>query len=96
MCKCPSNTRQISSSLNQVTLRDTSTDTFQCQKKSRLVQGIQGIPEPWGTLKGTMELHASPSHFSSPPTKGAPPVILEIPQPPNKAKFQIFQPPPPS
>ena len=73
---------------------------FQNQKKSRTIQGIQGIPEPLGTLKLCLELHASHSFFYStipappaPQTKGSSQLSRKFPNPlaPSKAKFETFQ-----
>ena len=69
---------------------------FQCQKRSRAIQGIQGIPEQLGTLK-TLVMYGiaciQPVIFY--PPKGSP-VLLEIvpppPPSPHKANFEIFQP----
>ena len=69
---------------------------FQCQKRSRAIQGIQGIPEQFGTLK-TLVMYGiaciQPVIFY--PPKGSP-VLLEIVPPPppcpHKANFEIFQP----
>ena len=58
------------------------------------MQEIQGIPEPSDTLKPCMELHASPqlSFIPTPQLRVPPQLFWKCPNPPNTAKFEIFQP----
>ena len=66
------------------------------KKKYRTIQGVQEILEQ---LEDTLKLyvwnymHRAPPIFHS-PTKGSP-SFGSFPTPSNKAKFEIFQPPPP-